>query len=312
LDTVSFVFSTVHRESQMEFECIVIALIYLERIPRLTNNKLRICALNWRHLLFTCMMLSSKIWSASSTHFDSMTFRDDLSMINSDYATIFSNLPLEKINAMEVQLLKLFDFSIKISLPEYEKMNKTIKDLNVAANAMRLKMAAIPSPQPSNSRSGGVSISGRHAFKRADVIHQLEDDDEESTHFRKTSLGQLELSPHSTPTFDGKKSPSNSMNMDIHPASTKSTWSTSRDSRDLEDIVLPSIRSPDVIEEQLESIHEHEEHMELLEEVKQRGHRRRTSVQIAIDNALLVLVKYFPGQSHHAAKVHVTTEEDST
>lgn len=46
----------------MEFECIVIALIYLERIPRLTNKKLRICALNWRYLLFICMMLSSKIW----------------------------------------------------------------------------------------------------------------------------------------------------------------------------------------------------------------------------------------------------------
>jgi hypothetical protein len=62
LDTVSFVFKTVHQESQMEFECIVIALIYLERLPRLTGGKLRLCALNWRFLLFTCMMLSSKIW----------------------------------------------------------------------------------------------------------------------------------------------------------------------------------------------------------------------------------------------------------
>jgi hypothetical protein len=243
-------------------------------------------------------------------------------MINSDYATIFSNLPLEKINAMEVQLLKLFDFSVKISLQEYEKMNKTIKDLNVAAIAMHLRLG---NSMSSSTRGDGVSISGRHAFNGADVIHRLEDeDDDESDHFRKLSLGQMDESSTSLDTHSHSRCSvsvtpmPNSLYIDGKRAantlssSTKSTWSASRDSRDLEDIVLPSIRSPDVIEEQLESIHEHEEHVELLEEVKQRGHRRRTSVQIAIDNALLILVKYFPGQSHHAAKVHVTTEEDPT
>jgi hypothetical protein len=242
-------------------------------------------------------------------------------MINADYATIFSNLPLEKINAMELHLLTLFDFSVKITLQEFEKMNKTIKDLNVAANAMRLRMAALPSP---HSESGSVSISGRHAFKRAEVIQQLEDeDDEESIHFEKASLGQMDESstfldsrpsPPMTPTvstgfysdpslpFDLKKSPST--NADILPSSTKSTWSASQSSRDLEETSLLSVKYPGVVDEHLESIHEHEEP---LEERKPLGHRRRTSIQIAVDNALLILVKYLPGQSHHHAKVHVTT-----
>jgi len=120
LEAIQFIFTIIHKESQMEYECMIITLIYLERLARLTNNAFRVCELNWRYILFTCMMLASKIW-------------DDFAMINGEYATIFTNLKLSLINQLELEALKIFNFSLAVSNVEYTSYHAKIQDLVAAA-----------------------------------------------------------------------------------------------------------------------------------------------------------------------------------
>lgn len=120
LEAIQFIFTIIHEESQMEYECIIIALIYLERLQNLTNREFRICPANWRFSLFGCMMLASKMF-------------DDFSMINADYATIFHNFSLEKINQVEFAILTILDFSAFVSEAEYSRMHGVVQSLNKAA-----------------------------------------------------------------------------------------------------------------------------------------------------------------------------------
>mmetsp|Transcript_24869 Transcript_24869/g.36682 ORF Transcript_24869/g.36682 Transcript_24869/m.36682 type:complete len:433 (+) Transcript_24869:104-1402(+) len=116
LEAVQFIFTIIHRESEMEYECMIIALIYMERLSRVTNKAFRVCALNWRYTLFTCMLLASKIW-------------DDFSMVNADFADIFSNTSLSHLNKMESEVLTMLNFSMMITDEEYMKLHSTIQEL---------------------------------------------------------------------------------------------------------------------------------------------------------------------------------------
>lgn len=122
LDEVQALFSVIHSESQMEFECMIVVLIYIERLAKASNHAFRICSKNWKLVVCTCMMLASKIW-------------DDFSMINRDFAYIIGEknglvkLSLSKLNLLEVILLKLFDFNIEISAHEYKSYHTVVQNL---------------------------------------------------------------------------------------------------------------------------------------------------------------------------------------
>lgn len=63
-------FKFVFEKSQLESDCIIMALIYCERLVKETRGKLSIRYDNWRSILFSCLVMASKVW-------------DDLSMWNS-------------------------------------------------------------------------------------------------------------------------------------------------------------------------------------------------------------------------------------
>mmetsp|Transcript_7592 Transcript_7592/g.11258 ORF Transcript_7592/g.11258 Transcript_7592/m.11258 type:complete len:577 (-) Transcript_7592:471-2201(-) len=121
LESVKSMFSTIHHDTQMEYECMVVALIYMERIPRITNREFRICMLNWKYVMFTCMLLASKVW-------------DDFAMNNASFASIFE-YDVRTVNALEMQLLLLFSFDIEISRKEYFSQDEAIKQLILAAKS---------------------------------------------------------------------------------------------------------------------------------------------------------------------------------
>eukprot|EP00602_Paraphysomonas_sp_CaronLab_P009274 CAMPEP_0185036254 /NCGR_PEP_ID=MMETSP1103-20130426/28947_1 /TAXON_ID=36769 /ORGANISM="Paraphysomonas bandaiensis, Strain Caron Lab Isolate" /LENGTH=439 /DNA_ID=CAMNT_0027573733 /DNA_START=90 /DNA_END=1409 /DNA_ORIENTATION=- len=124
LEAVQFIFTIIHHESEMEYECMIIALIYMERLSKVTNNDFRICALNWRYTLFTCMLLASKIW-------------DDFSMVNVDFAGMFSNTSLTHLNQMESAILRMLNFSMMITCEEYMRLHNTIQDLITIAHSKK-------------------------------------------------------------------------------------------------------------------------------------------------------------------------------
>ena len=64
---------TIFSRSQMESECIIMSLVYIERLLKQSHMPLNLR--NWRPVMMICMVLASKIW-------------DDLSMWNSDFSKV--------------------------------------------------------------------------------------------------------------------------------------------------------------------------------------------------------------------------------
>jgi len=105
-EIVSF-YRTTFYKSQMEADCIIMSLIYVERLMQSTNHQLRPCPSNWKSILFSSMILSSKVW-------------DDLSMWNSDFSQC-GGFSLAKINQLEVAFLNCLSYNVKVTASEYAK-----------------------------------------------------------------------------------------------------------------------------------------------------------------------------------------------
>ena len=111
LDEVATFYRDIFYKAQMESDCIIMSLIYVERLIKRTNGALRPRASNWRSLIFSCMILSSKVW-------------DDLSMWNADFSQSCPpgvSFPLKRINQLEVAILNALTFQVKVPASEYAK-----------------------------------------------------------------------------------------------------------------------------------------------------------------------------------------------
>jgi hypothetical protein len=117
---------TIHHETRMDYECMIIAFIYLERMALSTNSKFRICCGNWRYSLFATLMLACKAW-------------DDFALTNYQFSNIFSNLTLKRINRLEVDLLLMLNFTIGVTSEEFHEYFNSIHQLITASNLRRIQ-----------------------------------------------------------------------------------------------------------------------------------------------------------------------------
>lgn len=111
LDDITTFYRDVFLRSQMEVDCIVISLIYIERLIKLTGGRLQPTPFNWKSLLFSCMVLASKVW-------------DDLSMWNADFSKIGPGgmtFSLQRTNELEIALLTALEYKVKVGASEYAK-----------------------------------------------------------------------------------------------------------------------------------------------------------------------------------------------
>lgn len=111
LETITTFYRNVFTRSQMEPDCIIMSLIYVERLVKVTDGLLRPRRSNWRSLLFSCMILSSKVW-------------DDMSMWNSDFSQSCPpgvHFPVKRINELELAILKALAYKVKVPASEYAK-----------------------------------------------------------------------------------------------------------------------------------------------------------------------------------------------
>ena len=112
-DVLAF-YQEFYRRSQMEHDTIITSLIYVERLIKASNGILSPMPENWRSILFSCMVLASKVW-------------DDLSMWNIDFSNVsassagLSSFTLQRINQLELALLKNLNFDVKVPASEYAK-----------------------------------------------------------------------------------------------------------------------------------------------------------------------------------------------
>lgn len=111
LEQISTFYRDVFQRAQMEYDCIIISLIYVERLIKTTHGALRPSATNWRSILFSCMVLASKVW-------------DDLSMWNADFSQTCPNgvkFSLKRINELEIAILSALSYKVKVPASEYAK-----------------------------------------------------------------------------------------------------------------------------------------------------------------------------------------------
>merc|ERR1712038_621133 len=119
LDEITDFYRFIFKKAQMENDCIVISLIYVERLMRETNGGVRPNVNNWRSVLFSAMILSSKVW-------------DDLSMWNADFTLACPagvTFSLQRINQLELALLTCFKYNVKVPASEYAKYYFLIRSL---------------------------------------------------------------------------------------------------------------------------------------------------------------------------------------
>lgn len=129
----------VFRRSQMESDCIIMSLIYVERLIRRTEGRLRPRSTNWRSVLFSCMILASKVWddlsmwvSKSIRKFFSVRVKCQIRhhslrnchLQNADFSqtlpagVVFS---LQRINELEISVLSALSYDVKVPASEYAK-----------------------------------------------------------------------------------------------------------------------------------------------------------------------------------------------
>eukprot|EP00550_Attheya_septentrionalis_P001831 CAMPEP_0198283958 /NCGR_PEP_ID=MMETSP1449-20131203/3536_1 /TAXON_ID=420275 /ORGANISM="Attheya septentrionalis, Strain CCMP2084" /LENGTH=793 /DNA_ID=CAMNT_0043980863 /DNA_START=82 /DNA_END=2463 /DNA_ORIENTATION=+ len=111
LEEITDFYRDVFRKAQMESDCIIMSLIYVERLMKDTNGGARPRARNWRSILFSSMIMSSKVW-------------DDLSMWNADFSQtcpIGVSFSLKRVNELEIAMLECLKYSVKVLASEYAK-----------------------------------------------------------------------------------------------------------------------------------------------------------------------------------------------
>jgi hypothetical protein len=105
--------------TKMEKEVIIICLVYLERF--IFNTGLLVNARNWKRLIFTCLIVASKIW-------------DDDSFENNHFAQVFTHLKIGEINSLERSFLELINYKVYVKCSEYFKYFFIIKSIALKYN----------------------------------------------------------------------------------------------------------------------------------------------------------------------------------
>lgn len=105
LNDIASFYKSIFYKAQMESDCIIMSLIYIDRLMTKTKNRLRPCRYNWKSLLFSSMILASKVW-------------DDLSMWNADFSQT-ADFSLKRINQLEIATLKFLNYNVKVTAKGY-------------------------------------------------------------------------------------------------------------------------------------------------------------------------------------------------
>jgi len=124
----------------MEHDTIIMSLIYVERLLKEDTTIVPVPE-NWRSVLFSCMVLASKVW-------------DDLSMWNVDFSNVCGRsdragliaYTLPRINQLELALLKALNFNVKVPASEYAKYYFLIR-------SMLIKSGLLTEEKPMNAES---------------------------------------------------------------------------------------------------------------------------------------------------------------
>jgi len=191
LEAITDFYRSIFVRSQMETECIIISLIYVERLIKKTKGELRPQSDNWRSILFSSMVLASKVW-------------DDLSMWNCDFSKIGPcgmTFSLQRTNELEIALLSALQYRVKVGASEYAKYYFLLRGMlcrsGLASDDLtRLNPLDVQGATNISSTSGS---SGRRLIKRRSKsfseYFSREESERVGTERRGVSISLEELVP---------------------------------------------------------------------------------------------------------------------
>ena len=113
-DVILFI-RKVFEKMQLATECLIISVIYLDKIMINGGIEIRYC--NWRPLLFTAILTASKFW-------------EDFNVWNIDYVESIGLYSLKSINRMESEFLSLCGFHLFVSAELYNQYYIAVKDVS--------------------------------------------------------------------------------------------------------------------------------------------------------------------------------------
>ncbi len=186
LEEITAFFRDVFYASKMESDCMIISLIYVERLIKTTEGKLRPRTSNWRSILFSCMVLASKVW-------------DDLSMWNVDFSETCPTgveFSLQRINELEIALLATLDYQVKVPAGEYAKYYFLLRSMLIKSGLGGEKMkASDPLDIEGAKRLQHMSSLFQHkATSRRDLMTSISSKNFEQTANRSgTAKGKVQL-----------------------------------------------------------------------------------------------------------------------
>ena len=115
-DIVTFL-SSAYNTAQLEFDSLICALILLERLLEKCGRHVSmvLTARNWRTILFTCLVLASKLC-------------DDFTMWSSDFCQIFG-VTIKRMNELEMRLLEALQYNVTVKSSEFAQFHFTLRSL---------------------------------------------------------------------------------------------------------------------------------------------------------------------------------------
>lgn len=201
LAEIELFYHDFYMRSQMEHDTIIMSLIYVERLIKETNGVLTPDPANWRSVLFSCMVLSSKVW-------------DDLSMFNLDFSNVsiasgLSAFSLKRTNALELAVLTSLNFNVRVPASEYAKYYFLLRTM-LSRSGLLQEANNAPTKNSSSDNNGSLLES-------------------RTNHYQDSKLWQLQLEQQRAGSGAGNVNPNattTNNNSNNHERRTRSVdWS---------------------------------------------------------------------------------------
>jgi len=139
-DIMNFI-KRIFVDLQLAIECILIMLIYIERL--MTMGGVEIRYMNWKPLVFMGVLLASKFW-------------EDLNFWNVDFLGVGQSYSLEGINQIESEFLALCEYNLFVSASLYARYYFAVREKFVSKeeHKERIKTLRLDKFKLKQSRAG--------------------------------------------------------------------------------------------------------------------------------------------------------------
>eukprot|EP01101_Sappina_pedata_P013318 TRINITY_DN9586_c0_g1_i1.p1 TRINITY_DN9586_c0_g1~~TRINITY_DN9586_c0_g1_i1.p1 ORF type:complete len:501 (+),score=119.72 TRINITY_DN9586_c0_g1_i1:33-1535(+) len=110
-------FSSIFKAMDLNFECAIVGLAYIERLIELT--KMTLHCTNWRRLGLSVLILAAEVW-------------EDLAVWNADFKHLFRDLTVHDLNLLERYLLNYLSFNVTVRASLYAKYYFELREMTPA------------------------------------------------------------------------------------------------------------------------------------------------------------------------------------